>query len=381
MINKNSRFFVSRFLCFFVILILFQAIFYSGFDYYFQVENRFLNVPDHLFYEGVITGFNLVPDITSINNYVVSFIYSLFFEVGFSDLILVSLFVNVIVISVAYARSELLCFQVTKRFLPLLYWLGLLSALQFSILINKDSFGVLFYVVLVSFLMFRKKTDLCLLLILCPIRLQFLLVFVFSVFIVSSINSRDRKIKVIAKVGFLYFLCSIVAMYLESNEALLAHSHYAEGGVAQWISNLNKQFYIGSLLLNVLKPVQYVYDLFRSASVDYSVLGWGVYFSRLYLFFLIVVLSAYFFIAVYLPWIVIRKREVFIASVVICSFFLVYSISPVVNYRYLLNISPVLILFFAMKKSSRVGGRLIVPALGTTNGYLLGHRADSRLDE
>ncbi|WP_413794629.1 MULTISPECIES: hypothetical protein [unclassified Pseudomonas] len=334
-----------------------------------------------MFYERVVTGFSLIPDITSINNYVISFIYSLFFWLGFSDLVLVSLFVNVIVISIAYARSELLCFQVTKRFLPLLYWLGLLSALQFSILINKDSFGVLFYVVLVSFLMFRKRIDLCLLLILCPIRLQFLLVFVFSVFIASSINSQDRKIRVIAKVGVLYVLCSIVAMYLESNEALLAHSRYAEGGVAQWISNLNNQFYIGSLLLNVLKPIQYVYDLFRSASVDHSVLGWGVYFSRLYLFFLIMIFSLYFFIAVYLPWVVIRKREMFIASVVICSFFLVYSISPVVNYRYLLNISPVLILFFAMKKFRQVRVRLIAPALSTANRPSLAVERNSHLDE
>ncbi|PWE47448.1 hypothetical protein [Pseudomonas prosekii] len=360
MINNSSLRFLSRLLAFFCILAFFQVVFYINFDYYFVSNGSYLNIPDHIFYEGVVTGFGLAPDISSLNNYVVSFIYSIFYILGMSDLVLVSLVLNIIILSYAYSRTELLCFHVTQRFLPLLYWMGLLSVLQFSILINKDSFGVLFYVLLVSYLMLRRKTDLLLLLILCPVRLQFFLVLSFSIFLVGGINSRKGRLKVIAKVAFLYCLCSVIALYLESNESLLAHSYYSEGGVAYWISTLNSQYYIGSFLLNVLKPIQYVYDLFRSAIIDDSLLGWGVYFSRLYLVFVILILSVRFCSAVYLPWRFFERREKFFVSIVVCSFFLVYSISPIVDYRYLINIAPVLMLFFVMRKPQSIHGQVKV---------------------
>jgi len=350
MINNNSLRFAARLVCFFCVLAFFQAVFYVNFEYYFTPDSNYLNIPDHMFYEGVVTGFGLTPDISSLNNYVVSFIYSVFFQLGMSDLVLVSLALNLIILSYAYCRTELLCFRVTQKFLPIFYWLGLFSVLQFSILINKDSFGVLFYVSLVSYLMLRRKKDLFLVLLLCPIRLQFFLVFAFSIFLTGGAGARVGRAKLIFKIMFLYILCSAVAFYLESNESLLAHSYYSEGGVAYWISTLNSQYYIGSFLLNVLKPVQYVYDLYRSAIIDYSVLGWGVYFARLYLVFVIAILWFRFCSAVYLPWRFSGRAEKLSSSLVICSFFLVYSISPIVDYRYLINIAPVLMLFFVMKK-------------------------------
>lgn len=359
--NNNSLFFLARVFIFFCILAFFQAVFYFDFYYYFTPDSSYLNIPDHMFYAGVVTGFDLVPDVSSLNNYIVSFIYSVFFNLGVSDLVSASFFLNISILTYAYWRTEMLCFDVTKRFLPVFYWLGLLAILQFSILINKDSFGVLFYVVLLSFLVLRKKSDLFLLLLLCPIRMQFFLVLAFSLFLVGALNAHKSKSKIGLKVFFLYFICSVVALYLESSEALLPHSYYSEGGVASWISLLNNQYYIGSFLLNVLKPIQYVYDLYRSANLDDSLLGWGVYLSRLYLVFVIVVLGYRFCSAVYLPWTFLKKGEQFFASVVICSFFLIYSISPIVDYRYLINISPVLMLFFVMRKTPQIGTPSLAP--------------------
>ncbi|MCD5978827.1 hypothetical protein [Pseudomonas quasicaspiana] len=353
MINNHSLLFVSRVFLFFCCVSFFQLTFYFDQDYYIRVGGAYLNVPDHRFYTGVVKWSCLVPGFTSLNNHVVTYIYSVFFSLGVSDLVLASIFLNVVVIGLAYSRIELLCFNANGRFIPLLYWLGLFCVFQFSILINKDSFAVLFYVTLVSFLILRKKTDFFLLLLLSPIRMQFAMVMFFAFFLAFWLPAQKIKIHIFARVFFLYCLCSMVALYFELNATLLAHKFYAKGGVAYLISSLNSQYYAGSFLLNVIKPVQYVYDLFRSAAYDGSVLGLVVYFSRLYLVFIIGLMGVSFFRGIYLPWTYIKAKEKYSAAIVISSFFLVYSISPIVDFRYLINIAPALIVFFALDSRPR----------------------------
>ncbi len=152
------------------------------------------------------------------------------------------------------------------------------------------------------------------------------------------------------KLLFLYVFCSTAALYLERSGALLSHESYAEGGVSYWISRLNSDYFIGSYLLNFLKPIQYVYDLYRGAVFDFSLVGVVVFYSRLIFFFLVLFYGFYFFRLVYAPWSYNRHKDLFYISALVSSFFLVYMISPVVHYRYFIGIAPVIIFFLFLRR-------------------------------
>lgn len=347
---SNSSFYFSLRIMFFLFLLMcFQSFFYFDSDYYFSIGSPHLNTPDHIFYAGLVSDFDLDPAISSLNNYIVVSIYSFFNYFGASDLVVVSCFVNLFFLVCAYARVELLSYSVTRRFLSPLFFVAVLTVLPFSVLINKDSFAVLFYVVLVSFLFSYRKFDLVLLLLLMPIRIQFFMVFVFSLFILCGVRSGVKF-----RVVFLYFLGGAVALYIERAELLFSHGGYAEGGVSYFISMLNNNYYIGSFIFNILKPFQYVYDLYRGAVYDPSFIGGAVYFFRIYLFFMICLFFVCFFRAVFFPWSFFSNRDdgVVAVAVVVCSFFLVYMISPIVNYRYLINIAPIVVLLFFYSRNN-----------------------------
>ncbi|QUE77612.1 hypothetical protein [Stutzerimonas stutzeri] len=341
MTKGANEIFALRVMCFALSVIIFQAVFLIDLNYYYSLGSSYINIPDHEYYVGVVAGGELLKSLSSLNNYSISVFYYYAHKVFGVDLVLISLVVNFVVLIVAYAKIERMYFSILGRFLPLIYCFALTAVLQFSVLINKDSFSVLFYVVLLSFLLTRAKFDIFLILILAPMRIQYVVILVLLCFL--SGVSKESRLKVLLRVILLYFICSTVSLFLERHGILLSHDNYADGGVSRWISILNANYFIGSYVLNWIKPVQYIYDLYRGAHFDWSVIGAWVYLSRLTLFFSIILFGYSFFKLVYMPWTYRRDRVSYSLSILISAFFLVYMISPVVHYRYFLGIAPVVL--------------------------------------
>jgi hypothetical protein len=350
--NKNSaEKFALRILVCAVVIFSFQIIFFLGYEYYFELGRSYINFPDHEFYVNVVGGEGLSANLTSVNNYPISAFYLTLHDIFGLDLIFSSMVVNFLVMIFSYARLEFICFYSSGRFLPIIGCLSIAVALQFSVLINKDSFSLLFYIILVSFLIARRGSDLFWVLVLMPMRVQFLMIFLCVLFLTAGVSGK-ASMRVFIRLLFLYVFCSTIALYLERYGSLLSHENYAEGGVSYWISKLNSDYFIGSYLLNFLKPIQYVYDLYRGAVFDFSLVGIVVFSSRLIFFFLIIFNGIYFLRIVYAPWTYSQHKDLFFVSALVCSFFLVYMISPVVHYRYLIGISPIIILFFFLRRKA-----------------------------
>lgn len=349
MSDKVAERFALRVLVCAAIIFTFQMSFFVGYEYYYGLGRSHINFPDHEFYVDVIGGEGLSIGLSSANNYSISAFYLIFRDVLGLDLLLSSMLVNFLVMIFAYARLEFICFYSSGRFLPIICCLSISVALQFAVLINKDSFSLLFYILLVSFLIARRGFDLFWILILIPMRIQFLMVFLCVLFLTAGGDDR-ASLRVFVKILFLYIFCSTIALYLERSGSLLSHENYAEGGVSYWISKLNSDYFIGSYLLNFLKPIQYVYDLYRGAVFDFSLVGGVVFSSRLIFFFLILFYGLYFLRLVYAPWSYSRHKDIFCVAALVSSFFLVYMISPVIHYRYLIGISPVIVLFFFLRR-------------------------------
>lgn len=349
MSDKVAESFALRILVCATVIFAFQMSFFVGYEYYYNLGRSHINFPDHEFYIDVIGGEGLSNGLSSANNYSISAFYLILHDIFGLDLLLSSMLVNFLVMIFAYARLELICFHSSGRFLPIVCCLAIAVALQFAVLINKDSFSLLFYILLVSFLIARRSFDLFWILILMPMRIQFLMVFLCVLFLTAGSDGR-ASLRIFVRLLFLYVFCSTIALYLERSGSLLSHENYAEGGVSYWISKLNSDYFIGSYLLNFLKPIQYVYDLYRGAAFDFSLVGGVVFSSRLIFFFLILFYGFCFLRLVYAPWSYSRNKDLFCIAALVSSFFLVYMISPVVHYRYLIGIGPVIILFFFLRR-------------------------------
>lgn len=342
--------YLIRIMLFSFSLIFFQGVIYGNLNYYLSDGGFYLNVPDHVFYSGLIGFSDIELSASSLNNFVIVYLYSFVSSFFNIDIIFASALINLSVLVFAYARIEKLCFLITGNFLPFVYCLGFFLVLPFSVLINKDSFGVLFYILLVSFLIYRGGVDFFLLLLLFPLRLQFPLVFLFALLIFTvRFGKLEKRYCVVIMVLCLYFFGSGISLYAEYTQIFFLKSGYAEGGVAYWASFFNSNYYIGSFIFNLLKPLQYVYDLYRGAVFDYQLISAFIYFIKIYVFIVFCSSSVIFFRSVYSPWFFLSSRESLAVSSVICSFFLVYIISPIVDFRYFMNIAPVFMLLFSVR--------------------------------
>lgn len=343
---KVSRLFFRSMIFGFCVL-LFQGLFTLNSAYYFLEGGSYLNIPDHKFYVALLSGEGLEVTLSSINNFVIAFLYESIGLIFPFDYVGQSLFVNMLVLGFAFYTADTIVRKVTGKYLSPIYCIALGSVFQFSVLINKDSFAVLYYLLLVYYFLTGSKRVLVLLLVLCPIRIQLGLVFAFSTFLVFC--AKRNKYAFVAGVLLLYSVGAAIATYLESSEVLLDHAGYAEGGVAALISDLNKRYYLGNFLLNVVKPLQYVYDLWRSAIFDGSILGSLIWFFKCVTLFLLGCNAYPIMTAMYMPWRFNFAWAQVATATVVCAFFLVYLISPIVDYRYLMTIIPVMIVLLALR--------------------------------
>ncbi len=363
--NKKNYYHFTYSLCLFLVFILISIIYFIYFvdgkgltyepirGYVFPV-----NIHDHYIYvdyiEKIKNANNLEGLLHFNNNTGVALIYlsviNLFEFLGLNIPIeRIALLINLSVFFLIFLSYKNIIKQLELPYYYLYLFFLNISFIYFAQLINKDSLTILvfFKVIEYSFLGSKKRLFfLFMLSILVRIQLP---IFMLLYWFLTRSNVNYLKRFIISYVG----LC-LISGYFAKYQLLLMSEETLANGFSYLVFKMNTEYYIGSLLLNPIRLLQYFYDLFLSFSF-YNNSSYDV--SRLKN-----IPQALVFIAL-IPTLIITfiyyeknmKTSIRYLMAAIVAFFLVWLLNPMVNVRYILLILPVIILlgFYQLKFSKK----------------------------
>lgn len=302
-----------------------------------------LNSHDHFVYVDNIEKINADGVNVGLNNDVgISLIYiglaNLFPWLVDSNYVLLSFVFNCLLIVLCYGYYSSICDRLGLGWLGKLSFFVNLYFLYFSQLINKDMLTVL--VILFSVHCAKSKGKLYWLLLLLPIfglvRLQ-LLVFVF-LFVFFMLSKR-----VIFWIILAYLGTSLVAGILTVIAPIIGEESLGEG-FSSFIVGFNQNYFVGYILFNPLRVIQFVMDayssfLFFTETGDLDV-------AKLLripqLILLIFLLKPLVSISKVGYWLHTPARPLVLA---VFAFLIAWLMNPTVNVRYVMLITPILALF------------------------------------
>lgn len=336
-LNKSTILYIISIITF----LLFNEIFY--YLYYIDImtyntigTSDLVNLHDHIIYLQYI---RFIAEGQSLfvfgNNFGIASIYyvlgNIFDTTNYNMLShylnnLVYIFISIYVFKVFKLLKIPLILSIFFIFNPVnFYYLGLIS---------KDSFTILIVLMFVYYLI-KKEYYLFILLVLFSIiiRMQLPLFGLSLFFLVYYTNISNKK-----KIIFIYIISSIAAVLLTNTINIISEESMNTSlgiGITTIVQSLNKEYYIGSFLLNPIKIVQYFYDY--SLAYKYIFSPDLFYFYRIKEFVNLIFLPiSIFSIFIYLFF---NKKNIDygiqIFLLVIVSFFTVWLINPTVNYRYI----------------------------------------------
>jgi hypothetical protein len=315
--------------------------------------NDLVNTMDHAFYSTrIYEAIDWLPPFAEFNNFAVTVLYAKLAYFTGLRIEQYAFLVNIPVLLLAYVALEHLHLLIASGPMRPLYALGLLPLLAYVPLINKDAFGILFYVLLALTLRQAKPWRLMAMLALVPFRVQH------PGILLLTLSFRLPALALSVRVGLLvvvYVMLAVVAGYISVSEVLFISSGATGSaiGLTELARLLNDYGYLGSILLNLTIPIKYLFDLGRSVQFDASIVGAMIMFGRTYLTILLLANLLRVLPLIYLPPYFYSRPSLYTLSSVICSFFLIWMISPVVHYRYLLNIVPLLLVALSVLSIER----------------------------
>lgn len=307
---------------------------------YFQFA---LNKHDHFVYLvniDVVRMERVIYDLS--NDKGISFFYSIIwslFPYDFDpDLTLISLIVNSFTICLCYFYYIKISDELKLGTFGKYSFFFNLSLIYFSQLINKDVITILAFLFAVHC---GLKNRIFPLLLFMPffgmIRIQLLAFILIYIFLLISKNHWFRIIIV-------YTITSLVAGYLSVFYSVIGEDSLGEG-FSSYLVQFNQQYFVGYFLFNPVRTIQYFFDAYGSfwfftphGGVDTAKLLRLP--QLLLLLFLIKPLLSLFSKFGY--WL---KTDVRPLVLVIVSYLLTWLMNPTVNARYVMLITPVLVLF------------------------------------
>lgn len=324
---------------------------YLGQDGYFQLA---LNSHDHLFYvetldairaDGIQYGFN--------NNFGIAAIYwvlSEFFPFLMNgQLTLLSFVFNLSVMLLTYFLWIRICDFYDLGFVARLSFFVNTSLLYFLQLINKDMLTIFAFLFAIYAVLYRRFLLLILAIpFLFLVRQQLAVFGVFFVYFMLAPNPRNRM-------WVAYVVTSLVAAVLSVFAGFVSEDTMGDGFSA-FLTQLNSHYFVGYLIFNPVRVVQYVVDAFMSflfltddGGVDVAKL------LRLPQLILLAVFWAPCFslLTRFQAWLRTPAKPLVVAIV---SYLLAWLMNPTVNARYVMLITPVLVLFvfYATKPENSV---------------------------
>lgn len=216
-----------------------------------------VNAHDHLFYVDTIerlardgVGYELNNDVG------ISFFYlvlgGLFFS-GEVDYVSLALYVNLFFLLMTFVVYLKICDFYGFGFYARLAFFAGLHLIYFCQLINKDMLSV-FLIVFSVYCGINRKLALLLLLIpfYAMVRQQLLVYVALFIFIQTAVWPLWR-------IFFAYIVTSLVAAYLVTHNSIIG-SESLEGGFSSLVYSINEHYYVGYLLLNPIRVLQFVQD-------------------------------------------------------------------------------------------------------------------------
>lgn len=351
--HKNTFILGRIFLFVFIIFCyIYYQIFTANFINYYENVGLFqyaLNSHDHKIY---LANIDIVKDegllLNLGNDRGISQIYIFFssilpflYDPDFSK---ISFFVNCTTLIGCYWLYAKICDYLELGNLGKLTFFLNLSLIYFSQLINKDMFTV-FAFLLSSYISIKKSPIYLLLLIpvFFLIRIQ-LVIFVLIVLYITF--SKNTKLAIAVS----YIFTSLMSGYISVVNPIIGEDSLGDG-FSYFLIDFNQNYYIGYLIFNPIRALQYIYDAYSSFYIitDYSGIDTAKILRIPQLLFIMILLKPISTIFTkYSYWMNTPARHLII---VIVSYLLAWLMNPTVNARYVMLITPIIILFalFARK--------------------------------
>lgn len=308
-----------------------------------------LNVHDHLVY---VSGIDRVRDGSLVyevsNDLGIAMIYaalaSAFPALVSPDFTMLAFVFNCATLCGVYMAYAQICNELGVSAWAKVAFFANLSLVYFAQLINKDMLSVLVFLLAVLWGIRGKWLWLLLALPLLALVRQQLAVFAILYVVLMRTRHPIRMILL----G--YVVTSIVAAVLSIFAGIIGEESLGDG-FSLYLIDFNRQYYVGYLLFNPVRVVQYVLDALRS--FDLSTETGGIDTAKLLRWPQLILLLM---LGRELVQLVTRFRAWFSTPakplvMVVVAYLLAWLMNPTVNARYVMLITPVLVLFaYEVKK-------------------------------
>ncbi|WP_226991960.1 hypothetical protein [Cronobacter condimenti] len=208
--------------------------------------------------------------------------------------------------------------------------------IYFAQLINKDSFTILIVLLAVSFSISKKWGSFFILVLLSAL-IRFQLPALLLLYFFFIIGNKKHLLKFLIAYVFLSLINGVLAKYQTEffNESTLSD------GMSYLVYNINRNYYIGSLLLNPIRAIQYVHDAIISFNfIEDNGIDVGRFKNIpqvLFLFFL----SPFIINSIINYKFYMGQKEKYLLAM-INAFFGIWLFNPTINLRYFILFFPVL---------------------------------------
>lgn len=329
----------------FALFFVFCAIYYIAMPKDFEsnsIFENFVNLHDHNVYllniDMVKSGeslFEIANDKGIASIYL--FLSHIFPFLVTPDMAFLAFIFNCIVLAMSYKVYGNVADILNLGLLGKLSFFVNLSLLYFSQLINKDMLTI-FVFLLTAYAGMRGRYWLLLLLIplAAYIRIQLVVFILIFVFLSSAKILRLRFVIV-------YILTSLLAAYLSVYFSIIGEDSLGDGFSA-YLIDLNNRYLIGYLIFNPVRLLQYIYDAYLSfnifsenGAIDVAKI------LRIPQLALLAMLTIYFFKLIK-HWDFYSKTVAKPLVISILAYACTWLMNPTVNARYVMLITPILVL-------------------------------------
>lgn len=253
------------------------------------------------------------------------------------DFTRISLFFNCFVLCLCYFFHSHICRRLGLGASGKATFFVNTSFLYFSQLINKDLLTILVFLIAIDCGLNRRLRVLILLIPLAALIRQQLVVFLI-IFVALMPPGRMWP-----RLVLFYIVTSVSAGILSVFASIIGEESLGSG-LSAFIVNFNRDYYVGYLIFNPIRVVQFLFDAYASFNIWND--GGGIDTARLLRLpqlILLAVLSPYLFRVFYYfkYWMHTPARPLITCIV---AYLLTWLMNPTINARYVMLITPVLIL-------------------------------------
>lgn len=304
-----------------------------------------VNIHDHYVYLSYIDDIESSGDWITLsglnNNFGISLIYyclhSILEFIGIDiSYEALALIVNLLILMYALKIYSLIIYKIGLHPAWALTYFIMSPLIYFAQLINKDSFTILIILLAISFAISGQWKHL-LMLTLLSVLIRFQLPALLILYVLFILGKKNHIIRFIGAYVLLSLINGVLAKYQIDffNESTLSD------GMSYLVYSLNRNYYIGSLLLNPIRAIQYVHDALISFDfIDGKLVDVGRMKNIPQLIFLLF-LTPFLINAIINYNTYMGKKEKYLLAMIV-AFFGIWLFNPTINLRYFILFFPVL---------------------------------------